>query len=342
MTIKSIRQLPLFCAVILLAAHAYGATFFGQDLNTTDNPATVADDPVRIVHPNADSARQRFLSNLTGVSSQSFESLFDGATAPIGVTFGTTTATITGNATVRDQPVDTFNGTYPITGNKFVLSSAGGGGTLTVTFSSPQAAFGFYATDVGDGSGELTLTLNFAAGGSTTLNVPHLVPSGSGSVLYFGVIDKANPFSSVVFGNSASSVDGFGFDDFTIGNVAQVLVPSLDVDLSEAPTKYHALTDGQMVIRYMLGLSGSALTVGAIGPSANRSDPGDITTYLNAIRSHLDVDGNTVVDVATDGLLILRYMIGFRGDALIAGAIGSTPTRSSAQDIEAWLASLMP
>jgi large repetitive protein len=120
------------------------------------------------------------------------------------------------------------------------------------------------------------------------------------------------------------------------------ILVSLDVDLSAEPTKYHALTDGQLVLRYMLGLTGSALTAGALGPTANRSDPGDISTYLTAIRSRLDVDGNTVVDVATDGLLILRYMLGFRGDALIAGAIGSTPTRSSAQDIEAWLANLMP
>ena len=114
------------------------------------------------------------------------------------------------------------------------------------------------------------------------------------------------------------------------------------MDLSAEPTKYHALNDGQRVIRYMLGLTGPALTAGALGPTANRSDPGDITTYLTAIRSRLDVDGNTVVDVATDGLLILRYMLGFRGDALITGAIGSTPTRSSVQEIETWLANLMP
>lgn len=120
------------------------------------------------------------------------------------------------------------------------------------------------------------------------------------------------------------------------------IIVSLDVDLSAEPTKYHALTDGQLVLRYMLGLTGPALTAGAVGPTANRSDPGDISTYLNAIRSRLDVDGNSFIDVATDGLLIIRYMLGFRGDKLITDAIGSTPTRSSAQDIESWLASLMP
>lgn len=222
-----LRQLTYFCIAIVFSTHSLGVTFFGEDLNSTDDPSTIADDPVRIAHPNADGARTAFLALLSGVSTQNFESLASGATTPISVAFGATTATITGNGTVTDVPTGTFNGTYPISGTKFLLSSAGGGGTLTVAFDSPQVAFGFYATDIGDGSGQLTVTLNFAAGGSTTLTVPHSVPSGSGSVLYFGVVDSANPFTSVVFGNSTSSSDGFGFDDFTIGNAAQVVSSTL-------------------------------------------------------------------------------------------------------------------
>ena len=158
---------------------------------------------------------------------------------------------------------------------------------------------------------------------------------------------------------TASATTGYAFSAFsgdctgascTLSNVTSAkavtatftLIVSLNVDLSVGPTKYLALSDGQLVLRYMLGMTGTALTAGALGSTAQRSDPTDIINYLNAIRPQLDIDGNTLVDAATDGVLIIRYMLGFRGDTLITGAIGSNPTRSSVQAIEAWLANLMP
>jgi hypothetical protein len=58
----------------------------------------------------------------------------------------------------------------------------------------------------------------------------------------------------------------------------------------------------------------------------------------------LDIDGNGVKDAATDGLLILRYLLGFRGAALINDAIATSPpaTRTSATDIANHLATLVP
>jgi plastocyanin len=52
----------------------------------------------------------------------------------------------------------------------------------------------------------------------------------------------------------------------------------------------------------------------------------------------LDIDGNGTVDAATDGLLILRYLLGMRGDTLITGALGANPSRCDAPSIEAHLA----
>ena len=57
-----------------------------------------------------------------------------------------------------------------------------------------------------------------------------------------------------------------------------------------------------------------------------------------AITAALDVDGNGQVDAATDGLLILRYLLGIRGSALIAGALGTCPGRGTFQLIEGYLA----
>ena len=53
-------------------------------------------------------------------------------------------------------------------------------------------------------------------------------------------------------------------------------------------------------------------------------------------------DGNGEVDALTDGLLILRYLFGLEGDALINGVVADNATRKTASDIEAHLESLEP
>ena len=50
----------------------------------------------------------------------------------------------------------------------------------------------------------------------------------------------------------------------------------------------------------------------------------------------LNVDGNSVVDPATDGVLIVRYLLGYRGVALTSGALGASPTRTGST-LETWL-----
>ena len=46
----------------------------------------------------------------------------------------------------------------------------------------------------------------------------------------------------------------------------------------------------------------------------------------------LDVDGNGLIEPDKDGVLILRRLLGYTGDALIAGAVGAGACRSSAHD----------
>ena len=54
----------------------------------------------------------------------------------------------------------------------------------------------------------------------------------------------------------------------------------------------------------------------------------------------LDIDGNGTVDALTDAILVLRYTFGLRGQPLIQGAIGTGATRTTAAQIEAYIASL--
>jgi hypothetical protein len=42
------------------------------------------------------------------------------------------------------------------------------------------------------------------------------------------------------------------------------------------------------------------------------------------------------------GLLVLRYLFGFRGTALVVGAIGSNAQRDTAMEIEDYVETLVP
>ena len=118
--------------------------------------------------------------------------------------------------------------------------------------------------------------------------------------------------------------------------------PSLDVDASVNATKYDALTDGLITLRYLFGLTGQWMTSSALGGTATRTDPDVIKSYLDGMRTKLDVDGNGTSDALTDGLLILRYLFGLRDDALIGGAVGPLATRQTASDIVQYIETLMP
>ena len=54
----------------------------------------------------------------------------------------------------------------------------------------------------------------------------------------------------------------------------------------------------------------------------------------------IDVDGNGSFDALTDGLLILRYVFGFRGQTLIDGALAGNCARCDSVSVEAFIASL--
>jgi hypothetical protein len=120
------------------------------------------------------------------------------------------------------------------------------------------------------------------------------------------------------------------------------LEPSLDVDVSNTQTQYHSLTDGLIMLRYMLTITGTPLVSGALGTTATRTDPDQIKTFLDATKLAYDIDGNGNVDAATDGVLIVRYLMGIRDDALVAGALGPRATRTLPADIANYILTLMP
>jgi Zn-dependent metalloprotease len=103
-----------------------------------------------------------------------------------------------------------------------------------------------------------------------------------------------------------------------------------------------ALTDGLMLLRYAFGLRGSSLTNGAIASNSMLTAIEIESSLASSTNSFADIDGNGNVDALTDGLMLLRYLFGLRGESLISGAIGGNSSRTSHDNIEIYINNHMP
>ena len=160
-----------------------------------------------------------FFNYLTaGVGTEDFESfsLYQGT--PLALTFpGAGTATLNGEGYVERVTSGTNDfGRYPISGDQYWETTD----SFWIDFSDPTAAFGFYAIDIGDFSGNVTLTLE--NGTTETFIMPNTTNGLGGSVVYYAIINTDNLFTRATFGNTAAGVDYFAFDDMTIGSIEQV------------------------------------------------------------------------------------------------------------------------
>ena len=96
------------------------------------------------------------------------------------------------------------------------------------------------------------------------------------------------------------------------------------------------------MIRRLFGFSGPALTSGAVGNEGRRTDATELSNYLTQADSELDIDGNNKSEALIDGLLLIRYLFGFSGGALIAGAIGAGAARDTAAAVAADIKARIP
>ena len=139
--------------------------------------------------------------------------------------------------------------------------------------------------------------------------------------------------------DAASDRDNDGvtaLDEFLAGTI-----PSGSIDL-DGNEQYDALTDGLLLLRGMFGLDGAALVTGTVASDAVYTDSVDIEYRIELLGELADVDGNGQIDALTDGLLALRYLFGLEGDTLINGVVAADATRTTAEEIEAHLETLMP
>ena len=178
--------------------------------------------------------------------------------------------------------------------------------------------------------------------------------TGSASVLKDFQPDKklsGNLIRSPLFREAAPLFDAdFSSDSFPLGFAPSVLSASNEISEEASDNasfdidgngEYDALTDGLLILRGMLGLTGDALVDGAIADDAVYQSAGEISSRLDNLGNLVDIDGNGQIDALTDGLLILKYLFGLRGDVLIDGVIASNASIFSVADIHAKLARLL-
>lgn len=206
----------LFASTCALAAPI---VYFGQDKSTSQS----------VVGTVSLAARGAFLSQLSGVGNETFESFSPGTAAPLNLNFPNgLTAQLNGSNCIDTTTgvgfcggVGTTNpGRWATSGTNFWEVNSGG--AFTITFGTEISAFGFYATDVGDFNGQLVVTLTDSNNVETSFTVDHSQGIGNedNSLLFWGFIDQNKTYKSAAFSDAggASSADIFGFDDMVIGS----------------------------------------------------------------------------------------------------------------------------
>ena len=113
---------------------------------------------------------------------------------------------------------------------------------------------------------------------------------------------------------------------------------NIDIDGNNS---FDALTDGLLILRSMFGLTGAALTSGATADDAMFVNSGDLAQRYDSALNLLDIDGNGQLDALTDGLLVLRFLFGLRGEELVSEATAADAARYVPQEIEDYLATLI-
>lgn len=203
-------------------ADAAAITYLAQDLGSG----------APVAHPLSDNARDAILSAVPGLGVETFEG-FTAESGPLRsvssyvLNFaGGLQGTLTdgnGNCDILNTQcaiVSTVveDDRQVISGTNYLLAE--NGVPFSLTFNRLVAAFGFFASDVGDAGGQIEITAyrnglaltNFWGSGVTTLKVGDV--QGSGGVLFFGFYNPGETFDSLVFGNTSGTSDVFGFDNF--------------------------------------------------------------------------------------------------------------------------------
>ena len=152
-------------------------------------------------------------------------------------------------------------------------------------------------------------------------------------------LEQSKTDASITSSGSFDSVNAFENKSLTTQSTSNTgNIISWDIDKDGTAD---ALTDGLLLLRYAFGLTGASLVASAVSASSTLSTA-EIESEIATVISIADIDADGNVDALTDGLLLLRYLFGLSGDALVNSAISTEATRTSATAIEVYIAQYMP
>jgi hypothetical protein len=278
-----------------------GVMLFRADSNTIAGCAAV---PVTLV---AGSNVASCTTNTLGVQNWNISATFSGD-AQTSFSFG--------------QVIQTVNATTPgsLSSINTATSAPNGIGQITFTFTAPA----------NDGGSPIT---SYTARCTNTITNQVVSQTQFALSLTLSPVTVGQPYNCAVFASNAVG-------DGPAATGGAIAFAALNIDGSTA-TVYDAATDGVMILRYLAGIRGDAISEGVIGATATRN-AAQIATYLESIKTQLDIDGDGVLNAATDGLLIVRYMrSGAVSASYILNAFNPSGVRNNEDDITFWLGRMM-
>lgn len=108
--------------------------------------------------------------------------------------------------------------------------------------------------------------------------------------------------------------------------------------LVDANQALNGLVDGVIIARYLEGKRGAALLANVSTSSVNLTQ---LDSRLDLLKPTLDIDGDNSLDANKDGLLVIRYLSGLRGNALIGQLDLTNAKRKTAPEINQYIETIL-
>lgn len=282
--------------------------------------------------------------------------------ASVNVLDAGVTVTITPNSGIASTPFSATVTNLASTGDTFDLALTGPLGPTVTPGTSAVTLAGGASTSVslsvgnaaafarpGNSSFDLVATSRASATAFARATATVTIPASS------SVSVKGQPASAsvatvpttksvnVVVQNTGNSEDIFGLAVLsTSGPVTAQLVDATGANVSSI-SGIAIPAFSSIVVRLTATISGSAaasVTVRATSQSNASTQASTTITFNAAPVCSFDVDGDGAVNAMTDGLLVVRYLLGLSGSPLIQGAYNPAGTYGNLTDISSRLNTL--